>query len=509
MTPNDLDVLIVGAGISGISAAYHLQTLCPGKTFALLERRERMGGTWDLFRYPGIRSDSDMYTLGFSFRPWTNPKAIADAPDILAYLGETARAYGIDRKIRYGLHVKRASWSSDTARWTVEAEHTATGEVQRFTVGFLFMCSGYYNYDRGYQPDFPGMHDFGGRFVHPQFWPEDLDYAGKGVVVIGSGATAITLVPSMAKTAGHVTMLQRSPTYVASAPAEDAIANWLREHLPGELAYGLTRAKNIGFGMFVFAYCRRFPERAKALMVKMVREALGPDYDVEKHFTPTYAPWDQRVCLAPDGDFFDAVRAGRASVVTDGIERITRDGVLLRSGELLPADIIVSATGLELQFLSDLALSVDGKKVNPADTVTYKGMMCSGVPNLALAIGYTNASWTLKCDLTAAYVCRLLNYMDAKGVSTCCAVLDPGTVERIPLLDFTSGYVQRAIDKIPKQGSKAPWKLYQNYVVDLLTLRYAGLEDGAMRFSGRAAARKSQGGAVRKLRLVKPVPQST
>jgi monooxygenase len=405
--------------------------------------------------------------------------------------------------------VKRASWSSDTARWTVEAEHTATGEVQRFTVGFLFMCSGYYNYDRGYQPDFPGMHDFGGRFVHPQFWPEDLDYAGKRVVVIGSGATAITLVPSMAKTAGHVTMLQRSPTYVASAPAEDAIANWLREHLPGELAYGLTRAKNIGFGMFVFAYCRRFPERAKALMVKMVREALGPDYDVEKHFTPTYAPWDQRVCLAPDGDFFDAVRAGRASVVTDGIERITRDGVLLRSGELLPADIIVSATGLELQFLSDLALSVDGKKVNPADTVTYKGMMCSGVPNLALAIGYTNASWTLKCDLTAAYVCRLLNYMDAKGVSTCCAVLDPGTVERIPLLDFTSGYVQRAIDKIPKQGSKAPWKLYQNYVVDLLTLRYAGLEDGAMRFSGRAAARKSQGGAVRKLRLVKPVPQST
>jgi len=496
MTQNDLDVLIVGAGLSGISAAYHLQTLCPGKTFALVERRERLGGTWDLFRYPGIRSDSDMYTLGFSFRPWTNPKAIADAPDILAYLNETAEVHGIDQKIRYGLHVKRASWSSDTARWTVEAEH-ANGDVERFRVGFLFMCSGYYNYDRGYQPDFPGMQDFGGRFVHPQFWPEDLDYAGKRVVVIGSGATAITLVPSMAKTAEHVTMLQRSPTYVATAPAEDAVANWLREHLPSELAYTLTRVKNIGFGIVMYAYCRRFPDQAKEYIVKMAREALGPDYDVEKHFTPTYAPWDQRVCLAPDGDFFDALRSGRASVATDRIERITRDGVQLQSGELLPADVIVSATGLEMQFLSDLALRVDGVPVKPADTVTYKGMMISGVPNLALAIGYTNASWTLKCDLTAAYVCRLLNHMEAHGLTTACPELDLSDVERVPFIDFTSGYVQRALDKLPKQGSKAPWKLYQNYVLDLLTLRHGRLEDGAMRFSGSPSP-----AAPRKLYLV-------
>jgi monooxygenase len=510
MTPNDLDVLIVGAGISGISAAYHLQTLCPGKTFALLERRERMGGTWDLFRYPGIRSDSDMYTLGFSFRPWTNPKAIADAPDILAYLGETARAYGIDRKIRYGLHVKRASWSSDTARWTVEAEHTATGEVQRFTVGFLFMCSGYYNYDRGYQPDFPGMHDFGGRFVHPQFWPEDLDYAGKRVVVIGSGATAITLVPSMAKTAGHVTMLQRSPTYVASAPAEDAIANWLREHLPGELAYGLTRAKNISFGMVVFAYCRRFPEQcqgahgedgARGAWARLrCREALHAHVRALGPARVPGARWRLLRGATCSGTRVGGDRPHRAHHARRRTAAVGRAAARRHHRVCHGPRAAVPERPRAALWTA--------RRSTPADTVTYKGMMFSDVPNLAMAMGYTNASWTLKCDLTSAYVCRLLNHVDAKGVSTCCPELEAGEVERIPFIDFTSGYVQRALDKLPKQGSKAPWKLYQNYVLDLLTLRYAVLEDGAMRFSGRASSRQPNAG-VRKLRLVKPVGQST
>ncbi len=486
------DVLIVGAGLSGIGAAVHLQRLCPGKRFLLLERRERLGGTWDLFRYPGIRSDSDMYTLGYSFRPWTDPKAIADGPDILRYLNDTAREGGIDKKIRYGLHVKSASWSSATSLWTVHAERELPSaqepreparETLTFTTRFLFMCSGYYNYERGHQPDFEGRDDFRGDFVHPQFWPEDLDYEGKRVVVIGSGATAITLIPAMASSAAHVTMLQRSPTYIASAPGEDKIANWLRANLPSMLAYGITRTKNIAMGMALYNYCRRYPDKAKAFMVGQVKKTLGPGFDVEKHFTPTYAPWDQRVCLAPDGDFFDAIKAGRASVVTEHIRRIVSDGVELESGEHLPADVIVSATGLEMQFLSDLEITVDGARISAPETMTYKGMMCSDVPNLALAIGYTNASWTLKCDLTSEYVCRLINHMDATGTTQCCASVRDSSVQPTPMLDFTAGYVQRAIHKFPKQGNKAPWKLYQNYLLDLLILRHAKLEDGAMRFS--------------------------
>jgi cation diffusion facilitator CzcD-associated flavoprotein CzcO len=504
LEPNrvDFDVLIVGAGLSGVSAAYHLQTRCPGKTYAILEGRSRMGGTWDLFRYPGIRSDSDMYTLGFSFRPWTNPKAIADGPAILSYVKDTAAAYGIDRKVRYDRQVVSARWSSRDARWTVEAriggngsgsgsasgngdgasKDGATGAIETLTCRFLFVCAGYYDYEEGFTPDFPGRDRFAGRVVHPQKWTPDVDYEGKRVVVIGSGATAVTLVPELAKKAAHVTMLQRSPTYVVSLPERDKIANWMRARLPIGSAYALTRWKNVLFGMAFFAYCRRFPEQAKRFIVGQVRRAVGPDVDVKKHFTPSYHPWDQRLCLVPDGDLFDSVRSGRASVVTDHIDAFTETGLRLRSGQELPADLVITATGLKLRFLGGMKLEVDGKPVDPAKTMTYKGMMISDVPNLALAIGYTNASWTLKCDLTSAYVCRLVNHMDAKGYVTCCPRRTDPRVEERPLIDFSSGYVLRALESLPKQGSVAPWKLYQNYALDLATLRYAPLRDRAMEF---------------------------
>jgi len=483
--PSHVDVLIVGAGLSGIGAAHHLQERCPEKTYAILESRERLGGTWDLFRYPGIRSDSDMHTLGYAFRPWTNPKAIADGASILAYVRETAEAYGIDRKIRFRCRVERARWSSADARWTVEARDTASGEAVTLTCSFLFVCAGYYDYEEGYTPDLPGRERFRGRVVHPQKWTSDVDYDGKRVVVVGSGATAVTLVPALARSAAHVTMLQRSPTYVVSLPERDRIADWMRARLPAGSAHAATRWKNVLFGMAFYAYCRRFPERAKRLIVGRVREAVRGSVDVDPHFTPSYKPWDQRLCLVPDGDLFEAIRDGRASVVTDRIETFTEAGIRLQSGRELAADLVVTATGLKLKFLGGIDLQVDGRPVEPSRTMAYKGMMLSDVPNLALAIGYTNASWTLKCDLTSEYVCRLLRTMDAHGYASCVPRRTDPSVEERPLIDFSSGYVLRSVDRLPRQGSAAPWRLYQNYALDTLLLRYAPVRDRTMEFSRR------------------------
>ena len=474
------DVVVVGAGLSGIGAGWHLQTLCPDRSYVILEGRADLGGTWDLFRYPGIRSDSDMYTLGYSFRPWTEAKAIADGPSILNYVRETAADAGIDRHIRFGHHVKRASWSTEDAAWTVEAE--VAGEVRTFTCNFLFMCSGYYNYAKGHTPEFAGAADFAGEIVHPQFWPAELDYAGKRVVVIGSGATAVTLVPEMAKTAAQVTMLQRSPTYVVSRPSEDAVANWLRAKLPAKAAYGITRWKNVLMGMFFYRLARKRPEKVKMRMVEMVREALGPDYDVGTHFTPSYNPWDQRVCLVPDADLFAAIREGAAEVVTGRIERFDRDGIVLTDGRRIDADVIVTATGLELQLLSDVAFTVDGAAKDLSKSLGYKGMMYSDVPNLASSFGYTNASWTLKADLTCGYVCRLLNTMKKRGLRQATPRVDRSSVQEVDFLDFTSGYVQRAIDKFPKQGDRKPWRLNQNYALDIVALKFGSVDD-AMEFS--------------------------
>ena len=482
MTPEHVDVLIIGAGLSGIAAAYHMQARCPTKRYAILEARDAIGGTWDLFRYPGIRSDSDMHTLGYSFRPWPEARAIADGPSILKYVRETARIYGIDQRIRFGHQARRASWSSADATWTVEAEQGPDKRVVRLTCGFLFICTGYYDYAGGYMPEWPGVERFGGRIVHPQQWPGDLDYAGKRVVVIGSGATAVTLVPALAERAAHVTMLQRSPSYVLALPARDALANWLRRRLPERLAYGLTRWKNVLQSMAFYTLSRRRPAAVKQMIVRMARERLGPDYDVETHFTPRYNPWDQRMCFVPDADLFQAIASGRASVVTDQIAAFGETGVRLRSGAELPADVVVTATGLVVRLIGGMQLTVDGAPVDLAKALSYKGMMFSDVPNLAMAFGYTNASWTLKCELTAAYVCRLLNYMDRRGYAQCAPRRRDPSIAEEPLLSFTSGYIQRALDTLPRQGSKRPWKLYQNYALDLLSLRFGRLNDGTMEF---------------------------
>ena len=491
MTNEHFDVLIVGAGLSGIGAGYHLQANCPGKSYVILEGREAIGGTWDLFRYPGIRSDSDMYTLGYSFKPWTEAKAIADGPSILNYVRETARDNGIDRHIRFGHMVKSTSWSSEDATWTIEAETGPSKERVRFTCNFVFMCSGYYDYEKGYTPDFPGVERFKGRIAHPQKWTQDIDYSGKRVAVIGSGATAVTLVPEMAKEASHVTMLQRSPTYVVSRPAEDGVANWLRSKLPAKLAYAITRWKNVLLGMAFFKYCRAKPAKAKQMILNGVREQLGSEF-VKKHFTPNYNPWDQRLCLVPTGDLFDVIKEGRASVVTDHIESFTESGILLKSGEELEADLVVTATGLNLKVLGGMEIDVDGSHVDLSETMSYKGMMYSGVPNLASAFGYTNASWTLKCDLTCEYVCRLLNHMDDTGTRQATPRLNDPEAKEEPWLDFSSGYVQRSLDKFPKQGSKKPWKLYQNYALDIMTLKFGKVEDGAMEFSKPASAPRAE-----------------
>ena len=487
MTSEHFDVLIIGAGLSGIGAGCHMKMGAPGKTYAILEGRATLGGTWDLFRYPGVRSDSDMYTLGYSFRPWREAKAIADGPSILSYIKDTAAEYGVDKHIRFQHMVKSVTWSSDEAVWTVEAERGPDREAVSFTCGFLFTCSGYYDYTSGYTPDFKGVGQFTGRLVHPQHWPEDLDITGKRVVVIGSGATAVTLVPAMASQAAHVTMLQRSPTYVVSRPAEDAFANMLRRRLPDKLAYGITRWRNVLLQLLMFKTARRRPAKFKKRLIDMVTAELGAEYDVGTHFTPSYNPWDQRLCLVPDSDLFASIRSGQASVVTDTIDTFTEHGLRLTSGRELEADVIVTATGLKMQILSGMAISVDGRAVDLALSMSYKGMMYSGVPNLASVFGYTNASWTLKADLTCEYVCRLLKFMDARGYAEARPTREAG-VEEAPFLDFSSGYVQRAIDQLPRQGVKKPWKLYQNYALDLLTLRYSKIDDGTLIFKRKPVA---------------------
>ena len=487
MPPEHLDVLIVGAGLSGIGAAHHLQERCPTKSYAIFEARDDIGGTWDLFRYPGIRSDSDMHTLGYRFRPWTAAKSIADGESILEYVRETARESGIDTKVRLRHRVLSAAWSSEEARWSVEAERTDSGEAVAVTCDFLFVCSGYYRYDQGYTPRFPGIERFEGEVVHPQHWPEDLDYAGKRVLVIGSGATAMTLVPAMAADAAHVTMLQRSPTYVVSMPGEDGLAKKLHRFLPDRAVYPIVRWKNVLLQLLTYRLSRRRPELMKKMIRRGLVHALPPGYDIDTHFKPRYNPWDQRLCLVPDSDLFNAISAGTAEIVTDRIETFTETGVRLESGAELEADLVVTATGLNLLFLGGMKLTVDGVEPDVASSFTYKGMMLSGVPNFAFTIGYTNASWTLKADLAAEYICRLLNHMDAAGYRECVPhATDPSLTEE-PLLDFNSGYVMRSIQALPKQGSKEPWRLKQNYPLDLRTLRYGPIDDGTMRFSRGAA----------------------
>ena len=481
--PEHLDVLIIGAGLSGVGAGCQIQASCPGKSFAILEARDSIGGTWDLFRYPGIRSDSDMYTLGYRFRPWKDAKSIADGPAILSYIRETAQDHGVDRRIRFGHRVVRAEWSSEDTRWTVEVERTDTGETAQLTCGFLFMCTGYYRYDEGYTPEFEGTERFEGPIVHPQHWPEDLDYAGKRVVVIGSGATAVTLVPAMAERAEHVTMLQRSPSYVLSLPGQDPIAKLLRRFLPNKVVYPIVRWKNVLLTTLFFQLSRRRPRLIKGLIRKGVERQLPAGYDIDKHFRPRYNPWDQRMCLVPDGDLFEALGRGDASIVTDRISTFTEKGIELESGEQLDADVIVTATGLNLVPVGGMGITVDGRDVELSETVGYKGMMFSGVPNLAVALGYTNASWTLKCDLTCEYVCRLLNHMDEHGYAQAMPLEPDPSEPRHPMIDFNSGYVVRSIHKFPKQGDRAPWRLYQNYARDILMLRRGELDDEGIEFS--------------------------
>ncbi|MDN3353680.1 NAD(P)/FAD-dependent oxidoreductase [Actinomadura sp. DC4] len=479
-----VDVLIIGAGLSGVGAAHHIQSAFPGRSYAILEARETIGGTWDLFRYPGVRSDSDMNTLGYRFRPWTQAKAIADGPSILSYVRDTATEAGIDRHIRFGHRVVSADWSGEDARWTIEAVHD--GETVRLTAGFLYACSGYFHYDAGYTPDFPGVERFGGTVVHPQHWPDDLDHTGKKVVVIGSGATAVTLVPALAERAAQVTMLQRSPTYIVSLPAEDAIANALRRLVGGRLAYPVTRWKNVLTTTLFYELSRRRPGLVRSLLRKATLRQLPEGYDVDTHFKPRYQPWDQRLCLVPDGDLFAAIRDGRASVVTDHVEEFTETGLRLTSGAELEADVVVTATGLRLLVLGGMRLSVEGREVRLPETMAYKGMMLSDVPNFAFTIGYTNASWTLKADLVSEYVVRLLRHMDAYGYDRCVPANDDPTVTERPLLEFQAGYVLRSIEEFPKAGSRPPWQLGSSYAHDLFKLRYGRIDDDALRFSRRA-----------------------
>jgi monooxygenase len=475
-----LDVLIVGAGLSGVGMACHLQKRAPWARYAILEARGAIGGTWDLFRYPGVRSDSDMFTLGFSFRPWTEPKAIADGPSILNYVREAAAAHGVDKHVTFGAKVISASWDSRAALWTVETERG------RYAARFLSLCAGYYRYDRGHVPEFRGLDQFAGRVVQPQFWPDDLDYAGKRVLVIGSGATAVTIVPEMAKTAASVTMLQRSPTYMVARPSEDPLANRLRARLPSRLAYALTRIYYVARSMHFYRKFRKYPEQAKAALIALAGAELGPSADLAD-FTPRYNVWDQRLCLLPDADFFRAVRAGHANVVTDVIDTFTPTGVRTASGRELAADIVVLATGLELNLLGDVAFSVDGGAVDFARRRVYKSCMFEGVPNLISTFGYANASWTLKADLIAGYACRLINFMHRRGVASATPPQAPGETAR-PFLELSSGYVRRAVDRLPKQGAAAPWLVHQNYAKDIGLLRFGRLDDGVLQFARNAAA---------------------
>jgi len=491
----------MGAGLSGVGAGHYLQTLCPGKSYVILEQRERIGGTWDLFRYPGIRSDSDMLTMGYSFRPWTNAKAISPGEDIREYIIATARDEGIDQHIRFRHQIKRAEWSTDDAKWTVEAVRTTSAgreEPVTLSCNFLLSCAGYYRYSAGYLPDFPNSNRFQGRIIHPQAWPQDLDYAGKRVLVVGSGATAVTLIPAMAKIAGHVTMLQRSPGYIISMPEQDRIANFLRRIMPGKWAYKLSRWKNIGFMAYIYQFSQRFPNFVKRGLIKKVQAQVGTDFDVETHFTPRYRPWEQRMCLVPDGDMFEAIKSGRASVVTDEIESFTEKGICLKSGKELEADIIVTATGLVMQAFGGIEMTVNNRRVDPAQVLAYKGVMMSGVPNFASVFGYINASWTLKADLIATYVCRLLNLMDRKGMRQV-TPQPKGETAVAPFVEkFTPGYIQRALANWPKQGAKKPWRVNQNYFKDTLALKWSRVDDGALEFSNPIGAKKAEPSSMAK-----------
>ena len=490
MTSEHVDVVVVGAGLSGIGAGYHLQTISPDRSYVILEGRDSLGGTWDLFKYPGIRSDSDMHTLGFSFKPWTEAKSIADGPSILQYLKQTVAQFGIDKHIRYGQLVTKAQWSTDDALWTVTSTNKATGTSNTITCSFLFMCSGYYSYKKGHTPEFAGREKFKGLVIHPQEWPTDLDYGGKRVVVIGSGATAVTIVPSMADKAAHVTMLQRSPTYMVSRPDHDVLANRLRKVLPPKMAYNLTRFKNTWRQQLVYNKTRTDPNKVKQLLLGGIQLELGADYDIAKHFTPNYNPWDQRLCLVPNGDFFKSMREGKASVVTDHITSFTETGIQLASGEHLDADIIITATGLELVTLGEMDFFVDGNQVDFAKTWTYKGFAYSDIPNLASTFGYINASWTLRSDLTAEYVCRLLNHMRKKGVAQCTPRLreqDRSMKERPWIDGFSSGYMQRMMHRMPRQGDHEPWINPQNYRRDKKMFKHSPIDDGVMQFSKQSA----------------------
>jgi monooxygenase len=486
-----VDVLIVGAGLSGIGAGCRLQQRCPGKTFAVLEARGASGGTWDLFRFPGVRSDSDMFTLSYPFRPWSGSRAIVDGATILDYVRATAREHGIDRRIRFHHRVVGAEWSSADARWTVEVERSDSGEVLQLTCGFLFTCTGYYRYDEAHTPELPGAERFGGDIVHPQFWTDDIDYGGKRVVVIGSGATAVTMVPTLAERARHVTMLQRSPSYVISLPALDPLAGLLGRVLPQRLAYPVVRWKNVLLTIAIYSFSRRRPAAMKRLIRRLLQRRLPPGFDVDTHFTPRYDPWDQRLCLVPDGDLFAAIGDGRVSVVTDTIETLTETGVALASGARLDADLIVTATGLEMMPFGGIELRVDGSDVDLGSALVYRGMQISGVPNMAFAFGYTNQSWTLGSDLTCELVCRLLAHMDRRGSTSCTPRNRDPAVTGAPFADLTSGYVLRAIDRFPKQGAQDPWRREQNYARNLRAVRRAPIDDPALEFSAGARTRST------------------
>lgn len=490
MNQQHVDVLIIGAGISGIGMACHLTRDCPNKKFAILERRQAIGGTWDLFRYPGIRSDSDMSTFGFDFRPWTESSVLADGPAIRQYVQDTAQQYDITKHINFGRKVVNSSWSAADKLWTVAVVNEATGNTERWTANFLIACTGYYNYDQGYKPVFPNEAAFTGQVVHPQHWPENLDYSGKKVVIIGSGATAITLVPAMSPTAGHVTMLQRSPTYIASVPSVDVLYEKMKKVLPASIAYRLTRSRNIGLQKVMFVLSKQKPALVKRLLLGNVKRQIGQTVDM-KHFTPSYNPWDQRLCAVPNGDLFKALRKGNASVVTDEIAQFTATGIQLKSGQHLDADIIVSATGLNVQMLGNSTIDLDGKPLEISKHITHNSIMVEGVPNAAIIFGYTNASWTLKVDIAADYICRLFNYMEKKGYETVVATDTEGcATEDTVLGGLSSGYIRRAIDSLPKQGSKGPWEVLNNYTADRSMLKKASFDDEFLHFSGNKAKKK-------------------
>ena len=471
------DVVIIGAGLSGIAAAYHIQDKCPNLSYTILEARDSMGGTWDLFRYPGIRSDSDMYTLGFSFNPWENPKAIADGPAILQYIKDTAKKFGIDENIKFSNKAEKASWSSEENLWTLDI----ADKQNPIKCRFVFMCSGYYDYEEGHNPPFENSDSFQGTIIHPQKWDENLDYENKDVVIIGSGATAVTLVPEMAKTASKVTMLQRSPTYIMNLPSEDIVANTLRKVLPGQTAHNISRWKNILFGLLFYKISKRYPDKIKGFLQRKIEKTLGDKYD-KRDFDPKYDPWDQRLCLVPDNNLFDSINEGRVEIVTDSINSFTTDGVLLNSGKKLSADIIVTATGLKIKLLGGMKILNDGKEIETGKLHCYRGVMFDDIPNFAVAIGYTNASWTLKCDLNCYFVAKVLNHLRENNYQSCTPRFDNERFRTEPLLDFDSNYIKRAADIMPKQGSSAPWKVHQNYVRDLFSLRFSSVKDEFLEF---------------------------